>query len=472
MSVDWEAVKRSISEEWDKTVLPALSAYIAVPNQTPLFDPEWATNGLIMKAMNVMLEWVKGQGIKGLKYEVLEEEGRTPFLILEVDGTKPTAKTALLYGHMDKQPPLLPWSEGLHPYKPVYRDGKLYGRGAADDGYAVFSAVSALAAVQKHGLPHGRVVVIIEAAEESGSPDLPHYMGRLSDRIGDVDLIVCLDSGVMTYDKVWLTTALRGVIDGNLTVETLSEGMHSGVSGGVVPDTFRIARHLLDRIEDPTTGEIKLPEAHCVIPEPVVKSVDVMKEVNFKEQFALLPGVSSEPGDNAELALRNFWKPCLTVTGANLPEPAVAGNVIRAKTVLRLSVRVPPLADAEAACNALKKILEANPPYGAKVVYEAEDAGHGCATPELKPWLAKSLTEGSMSAFGKTFATQGMGGSIPFIAALIKRYPEAQFVVTGVLGPKSNAHGPNEFLHVPYTKGLTFCVARMLADHFHATPKL
>ncbi|ESL10070.1 peptidase M20/M25/M40 [Trypanosoma rangeli SC58] len=471
MSVDWAAVERTINEEWDKTVLPALSAYVEVPNQTPLFDPEWATNGLMEKAMNVMLEWVKGQGVKGLKYELLEEKGRTPFLFLELEGTKPTKKV-LLYGHMDKQPPLLPWSEGLHPYKPVYRDGKLYGRGAGDDGYAIFSAVSALVAVQKHGIPHGHIVVIIEAGEESGSPDFSHYMERLSDRIGDVDLLICLDSGAMSYEKVWLTTALRGFLEGTLTVETLSEGMHSGVSGGVVPDTFRIARQLLDRLEDPITGEIKLPEAHCVIPKHVVEDMQVMKEVNFKEQFALLPGVSSEPGDNAELALRNFWKPCLTVTGADLPDPALAGNVIRAKTVLRLSVRLPPLVDAETACNAMKKLLEANPPYGARIVFEADDAGYGCVTPELKPWLVKSLTEGSMQAFGKPFATQGMGGSIPFIATLIKQFPKAQFVVTGVLGPKSNAHGPNEFLHVPFAKGLTFCVARMLADHFHVASKV
>lgn len=472
MTVDWSVVKQSISEEWDKTVVPTLSAYIEVPNQSPNYDSEWATNGLMNKAMNIILEWVKVQPIKGLKYEVAEAEGRTPFLILEVEGTEPTSNTLLMYGHMDKQPPLLPWAEGLHPHKAVYRDGKLYGRGGADDGYAVFSALTALAAVQKYGLPHGRVVTIIEACEESGSEDLPYYMERFKDRIGNVDLLICLDSGAMTYDKLWLTTALRGVTGGVLFVQTMSESMHSGISGGVVPDTFRIARMLLDRIEDPATGTVKIPEAYCDISESVVKSMEVMKELEFKEQFPFLPGVSAESGDNAELALRNFWKPCLTVTGANLPETSTAGNVIRAKTTLRLSLRLPPVADAEKATTAMKRILEANPPYNAKVCFEPDVAGSGCATPELKPWLFNSLNEGSLAAFGKAFASQGMGGSIPFIAMLLKQFPAAQFVVTGVLGPKSNAHGPNEFLHVPFAKGVTLCVARLITDHFHVTPKL
>ncbi|ESS65477.1 putative peptidase M20/M25/M40 [Trypanosoma cruzi] len=472
MSVDWNAVSQTISAEWDETVLPALSAYIEVPNQSPHFDAEWATNGLMGKAMDVIVEWVKNQPIKGLKYEVLEEKGRTPFLIVEVDGTEPTANTLLLYGHMDKQPPLPPWDEGLHPQKAVYRDGKLYGRGAADDGYAIFSTLTALAAVQKHGLPHGHVVVIIEAGEESGSEDLPYYIDRLSDRIGNVDLLICLDSGAMTYDKLWLTTALRGVACGILTVETMSESMHSGISGGVVPDPFRIARILLNRVEDQTTGEVKVPEAHCAIPEAVVKNMEIMNEVNFMEHFALLPGVSPASDDNVELALRNSWKPALTVTGADLPDPATAGNVIRAKSTLRISLRLPPSANADDAANSLKKMLEADPPYGAKVHFEPDSVGYGFSTPELEPWLAKALNEGSMTVFGKPFASQGLGGSIPFIAMLLKRFPKAQFVVTGTLGPKSNAHGPNEFLHVPFTKGLTTCVARVMADHFHATPKL
>ncbi|RHW71843.1 peptidase M20/M25/M40 [Trypanosoma brucei equiperdum] len=472
MQVDWGAVHKFITDEWDKTLVPTISAYIEVPNQSPHYDQEWATNGLMQKAMDIIIEWVKKQPIKGMKYELFEEKGLTPFLIVEIEGTEPCANTLMMYGHMDKQPPLLPWEEGLHPYKPVYRDGRLYGRGGADDGYAVFSALTAMAAVQKQCIPHGKVVVIIEASEESGSMHLPFYLEKCRDRIGNVDLLICLDSGAMSYDQLWLTTALRGVCGGMLTVETMKEGMHSGLSGGVVPDSFRIARMLLERIEDTNTGEVKIIEANCDIPQHVVESMQSIRAIAYKEQFPLLSGVSTEVDDTVELALRNSWKPCLTVVGDNLPDAATAGNVNRAKTVLRLSLRVPPIVDATKATLAMKRILEADSPYNAKVTFTPDDAGDGCATPRLKPWLVEALNKGSEMAFGKGFASQGMGGSIPFIAMLLKKFPDAQFVVTGVLGPKSNAHGPNEFLHVPFAKGVTTCVARIVADHYHATPKI
>ncbi|AYU82149.1 peptidase m20/m25/m40 family-like protein [Leishmania donovani] len=468
---DWAVIQKAVEAEWDASIIPALSAYIEVPNQSPDFDPQWATNGLIKKAFTILINWMEGQNLLGLSYEFMEVEGRTPFLLVEIAGTEPTKNTLLMYGHMDKQPPLYPWDEGLDPHKAVVRDGKLYGRGGADDGYALFSAITSVSVLQRHGIPHGRVIVVIEACEESGSFDLDYYMERCKERIGNVDLMVCLDSGCLNYSQVWLTTSLRGVTGGVLNVQTLTESMHSGVAGGVVPDTFRIARELLDRVEDSKTGKVLFPEAYCEIPDYVVKSMESMRVVPFKEQFATADGVSTEPGDNVELALRNFWKPSLTVTGANLPEPQIAGNVIRTHTSLKLSLRVPPLVDAEKATQAMAKLLVANPPYGAKVWFQPEVPGHGCATPELKPWLVTALNESSKMAYGNPLAFQGMGGAIPFISMLIKSYPQAQFVVTGVLGPKSNAHGPNEFLHIKYAKGLTFAISRVVAEHFRHTLK-
>ncbi|KAG5493588.1 hypothetical protein JIQ42_01960 [Leishmania sp. Namibia] len=468
---DWAAIQKAVGAEWDASIIPALSAYIEVPNQSPDFDPHWATNGLMKKAFEILIDWVKGQKLLGLSYELMEVEGKTPFLLVEIAGTEPTNNSVLMYGHMDKQPPLRPWAEGLDPHKAVMRDGKLYGRGGADDGYAIFSAITSVAVLQRHGIPHGRVVVVIEACEESGSFDLDYYMEQCKERIGNVDLMVCLDSGCLNYDQIWLTTSLRGVTGGVLNVQTLTEGMHSGVAGGVVPDTFRIARELLDRIEDSKTGKVLFPEAYCKIPDHVVKSMESMRSMPFKQQFATADGVSMESGDNVELALRNFWKPSLTVTGANLPEPSIAGNVIRTLTSLKLSLRVPPLVDSEKATQAMAKVLVADPPYGAKVWFEPEVPGDGCATPDLKPWLANALNEGSKMAYGNPLAFQGMGGAIPFISTLVKTYPQAQFVVTGVLGPKSNAHGPNEFLHVEYAKGLTFAISRIVAEHFLHTAK-
>lgn len=468
---NWNSVKVALDKEWDQTIIPALSTYIEIPNQSPAYDAEWATNGLMEKAFQVLIDWMLAQKVQGMTYDYVQEKGRTPFLLVEIAGTTPTQHTVLMYGHMDKQPPLRPWAEGLDPHKAVIRGNKLYGRGGADDGYALFSAVASVVVLQRHGIPHGRVVVTIEAGEESGSPDLDYFMKRFEDKIGSVDLMICLDSGSMNYDQLWLTTSLRGVATGVLHVETLSEGMHSGVAGGVVPDTFRIVRELLDRVEDSKTGEVKVPETHCVIPDYVVEAAEVMNTVAFREQFATLPGVKTTPGDNKALALRNFWEPSLTVVGANLPDPKVAGNVIRTETAVKLSLRTPPLVDAAKALEAVAKVLEANPPYGAKVHFSREIAGSGCCMPPLKPWLSKALMEGSTHVFGKPFAFQGMGGAIPFIAMLINTYPEAQFIVTGILGPHSNAHGPNEFLNIEYAKGLTCAVSRVVADHYHNTPK-
>uniref|UniRef100_A0A0A9YUZ9 Cys-Gly metallodipeptidase DUG1 n=1 Tax=Lygus hesperus TaxID=30085 RepID=A0A0A9YUZ9_LYGHE len=283
--------------------------------------------------------------------------------------------------------------------------------------------------------------------------------------------MICLDSGSMNYDQLWATTSLRGVASGVLKIHTLKESMHSGVGGGVVPDTFRVARILLDRIEDSVTGEVKIPEAHCEIPAHVLKANEVMSTIDYKGQYAFLPNVSAEATSSCELALRNCWKPSLTVVGANLPDCKIAGNVIRQETAVKLSLRTPPIVDANKACDAMHKILVANPPYGAHVEFVPDACGSGCATPELAPWLSRALEEGSKLAFNKTYGCMGMGGSIPFIGMLIQTYPKAQFVVTGVLGPKSNAHGPDEFLHIPYVKGVTLGVARVLGDHFVHTPK-
>nr|CCC94270.1 putative cytosolic nonspecific dipeptidase [Trypanosoma congolense IL3000] len=472
MVADWNAVHSTVTEHWDTSVLPSLTEFLEVPNQSPHYDKEWATNGHMKTAMNVVVEWIKKQPIRGLKCEVFEDEGLTPFLVVEIEGTEPCANTLLMYGHIDKQPPLLPWGEGFHPYKPVYRDGNLYGRGSADDGYALYLAISAVVSVQKHGLPHGRIVVIIEASEESGSMDLPHYLRRCKHHIGNVDLLICLDSGGANHDQLWLTTSLRGLCGGVLTVETMREGMHSGVSGGVVPDSFRIARMLLERIEDTHTGEVKIPEAICKIPERVVEAADAMRSIPLKRMFALLPGVDAEAEASVDLALRNSWKAALTVVGDNLPETSTAGNVNRAKTTMRLSLRIPPVAKAEEVSASMKRILEADPPYNAKVSYTSHHDGTGCATPELKPWLADALREGCEALFGKPYASQGIGGTIPFVAMLQDMFPDAQFLITGVVGPRSNIHGPNECLNVPFAKCITTCVARVIASHFHATPKM
>ena len=467
----WDKVKEHVEQQWDSTIVTTLSDYIRIPNQSPDFDPEWASNGLMMKAFKVLMAWLEKQPLKDAKWELVDEEKRTPFLIVEVQPSPgdTTGKTALMYGHMDKQPPLLPWAEGLHPYEPVLRDGKLYGRGGADDGYALCAAVTAVIGLQQQGIPHGRIVIVIEACEESSSLDLPYYIEKFKSTIGTVDLVVCLDSGAANYDQLWVTTSLRGVIGGILTVEALHEGMHSGISGGVVPDSFNIIRTLVDRVEDSSTGFIKLQELHCEVPQQTREELSALEAIDFRSSFAALEGVALQGGDaasNTELAIRNFWKPCLTVTGADLPAPETAGNVVRKSASVKLSVRLPPIIPAVKATALLKETLESSPPFGAKVSFAAEEPGDGWAAPTLQPWLRKAVTEASEHYFKKPYGGVGIGGSIPFMGMLGEMFPEAQFVVTGVLGPNSNAHGPNEFLHIAFAKGVNYCVARVLAAHY------
>jgi acetylornithine deacetylase/succinyl-diaminopimelate desuccinylase-like protein len=436
-----------------------------------MFDANWAAEGHTERVIALFSAWVAAQKVPGLSLEVVRAEGRTPLLFLELAATGGGGGTVLMYGHLDKQPPMAAaWAEGLHPYEPVVRDGKLYGRGGADDGYALFGAVTALGALRAQGAAHGRAVIIIEACEESGSPDLPQYVLALRARIGTPTLIVCLDSGCGNYEQMWLTTNLRGLVGGNLRTTILKEAVHSGSSSGVVPSSFRITRQLLSRVEDEATGRVLLPELHCAIPPDRVREAAAVAKIMGESVYKNFPWVEgaapSGAEDLAELLLRRTWRPALSVTGAEgFPTLAQAGNVLRTSTALKLSMRLPPRCAAEPAGLALKAALEASPPHGAHVVFELEKSAAGWDAPASAPWLSAAVEAASLAAFGAPPAYFGEGGSIPFMGMLGELFPQAQFVVTGVLGPGSNAHGPNEFLHIDFTKRLISAVGVILAAH-------
>jgi acetylornithine deacetylase/succinyl-diaminopimelate desuccinylase-like protein len=464
------AIRAAIGALWDSSIVPTLQQYIRIPNQSPLFDPDWEKHGYMQQAVDLAASWVKQQNIPGLKLEVKKEQGRTPLIFIEIDGDK--ASTVLMYGHLDKQPAMVGWEEGLGAWTPVLRDGKLYGRGGADDGYAVFAAVSAVKMLKEQKAPHSRIVIIIECCEESGSTDLPAYIELLSDRIGTPRLIVCLDSGCGNYEQLWMTTSLRGSIVGNLTVEVLTEGVHSGDASGIVASSFRILRILLDRIEDAKTGKI-LPEWLWVdIPKNRLDEAKESARVLGNEVWDKFPWIGKmQPlsGDNVELLLNRTWRPALAYTGQEgMPDLVQGGNVLRPKTSLKLSLRIPPTLDATGLEGKLKKLYESDPPYGAKVTFDAEKGGAGWNAPKTAPWLASSIERASKDYYGKPPATTGEGGSIPFMGMLGEQYPQAQFLITGVLGPRSNAHGPNEFLDIQYAKNLSACVAEVLADEHGA----
>jgi acetylornithine deacetylase/succinyl-diaminopimelate desuccinylase-like protein len=465
--VDGKRAEALVTRTWDESIVPALTEYIRIPNQSPLFDAEWVAHGHMEKAVQLVAGWCKEQMPAGSKLEIVRLDGRTPLIFIEVPGSAPG--TVLLYGHLDKQPPMLPWEPGLDPWTPVLRDGKLYGRGGADDGYAAFASLTALRVLQDQKVPHARCVVLIEAGEESGSPDLPAYIEKLKPRIGTPELIVCLDSGCGNYDQLWTTTSLRGIAAGTLSVEVLTEGVHSGDASGIVPSSFRIVRELLARLEDGKTGKVLPPEFHVDIPDQRRRQAAGAAKVlagDIRGKFPWAGGTRPMADDPAELILNRTWRPALSVTGADgLPATKNAGNVLRPRTALKLSMRLPPTADGAKALAAMKSMLEKDPPYGAKVHFEAEPTSGGWNAPELAPWLETSMNAASQAWFGAPACAMGEGGSIPFMGMLGAQFPKAQFLITGVLGPKSNAHGPNEFLHLQTARRLTGCVAQVIADH-------
>jgi acetylornithine deacetylase/succinyl-diaminopimelate desuccinylase-like protein len=458
-----------IASLWDTEIVPALERYIRIPNKSPAFDPQWQEHGHMDAAVELFAGWAreKLKALPGATLEVARLAGRTPLIFIEVPGSAPG--TVLMYGHLDKQPEMKGWTEGTGPWEPVLKGGRLYGRGGADDGYAMFAALSALLALREQNIAHARAVILIEASEESGSPDLPAYIEHLADRIGTPDLVVCLDSGCGNYEQLWLTTSLRGMVIGTLTVKVLSEGVHSGAASGIVPSSFRIARQLLSRIEDAESGEILVPELQVAIPaerEAQAKAAAAILGDTVVTELPFAGGTKAMAATNTDAILQKTWKAQLAITAIDgYPAPENGGNVLLPFTTLKLSIRVPPSGDAEAARQAVKRILEADPPYGAEVAFNAARGENGWNAPALAPWLAKALDKASNAAFGKPTAFQGEGGSIPFMGMLGRKFPETQFVITGVLGPHSNAHGPNEFLDIAYARKLSVAVASILADH-------
>ena len=463
-----------IAQFWDDAIVPKLIEYVSIPAKSPHFDKDWEKSGHIDAAVEMAADWCRQHALPGMQLEVMRLPGRTPVLFLEIPATGGEG-TVLMYGHLDKQPEMSGWAEGLGPWKPVLKDGKLYGRGGADDGYAVFASLCSIKSLYEEKRPYSKIFVLIECCEESGSYDLPAYLELLSPKIGAPDLVIGLDSGCGNYEQLWGTTSLRGLVNGTLTVEVLTEGVHSGDASGVVASSFRIARELLDRVDDAQTGVVHLAAFHAPIPpergEQARRAAKVLgKEVYRK--FPFVHGMRPMAEDLEDLILNRTWRPMLAVTGADgLPSPAAAGNVLRPRTSLKLSLRLPPTLKGESAGRALKALLEADPPYGAKVSFSYDQTATGWHAPKTAAWLEGALEAASKRFFGKSAMWMGEGGTIPFMAMLGEKFPQAQFVITGVLGPQSNAHGPNEFLHIEYAKKLTACVADVLAAQAEAGAK-
>jgi acetylornithine deacetylase/succinyl-diaminopimelate desuccinylase-like protein len=465
--MNYEKTSDLIEEDFEKEIIPNLCEFIKIDNLSPFFDPEWNTNGKLETVAKFCLDWALNQNINGLKGEIIKDEDKTPLILIEIDANG-SDKNILMYGHFDKQPHMEGWAEGLGPTTPVIKDGKLYGRGGADDGYSLFSSISAIKTIQTQGGKHGRVVIIIEGSEESGSPHLMPYLNNLKDRIGAPDLLICLDSGAKDYGRLWVTTSLRGMAILDLTVEVLKEGVHSGSGSGIGPDSFMIIRNILDRIQDSKTGKI-VDDFHVEIPENrIIEAKKTGELLNTKvyDEIKFIEGVKPLDDDVSELILNNTWRPTLTITGqGGIPNYESAGNVLRASTTLRLSLRLPPTFNGEKGLQILEEIASKDPPYGAKITAKARAPGSGWNNKEYSSKLHESLNLSSKKLWGEEYYCSGEGGSIPFIKQLADAYPSCEIVVIGVLGPGSNAHSVNEFLHIDYCKNITATVAHTINDY-------
>ena len=467
--MDNQKTAEFVNGVWDESIIPELCEYVKIPNKSPAFDPDWDEHGHMEEAVIMLEAWAKAQPVRGMTVEIVRIEGRTPILFCDIPGD--SDDVVLLYGHYDKQPEFTGWDEDLDPWTPVIRDGKLYGRGGADDGYATFGSLTAIRALQEQGIPHAHCVVLIEGCEESGSFDLPYYIDKLEDRIGSPSLVVCLDAECGNYDQLWCTTSLRGNLTGTLRADVLTEGVHSGTASGVVPSSFRVLRRLLSRVEDEASGAITLPALQADIPEQRVDQAKQAAETLGESVYLKFPWAVAGPSPSEspyELLLNNTWRPTLSITGAEgLPTLVNAGNTLLPFNTLKLSFRLPPTTDADEAAGAVKEVLEADTPPLADVEFEVESTMAGWNAPPVADWLEASMNKASDAFFGKPSMYMGTGGTIPFMGMLGEKFPEAQFLITGLLGPKSNAHGPNEFLHIETGKRLTSCVAQVLEDHFN-----
>ncbi|WP_370969645.1 M20/M25/M40 family metallo-hydrolase [Amycolatopsis sp. cg9] len=470
--MEQKSVRESVVSAWTGDVVSSLSGLVEIPALSPAFDADWAKSGHLAAAVEHVRAWIAGRDLPGATLEVVQLEDRTPLLLVDVPATPGATDkgTVLMYGHLDKQPPVGGWSEGLGPWTPVLRDGRLYGRGSVDDGYSGYAATTALEAVHAAGGEHARTVVLLETGEESGSPDLPAYVEHLADKIGEVSLVVCLDAGGSDYERLWLVTSLRGMLHLDVNVQLLASAQHSGVASGVVASSFRVLRRLIERLEDSETGELLLDELKVDVPADRLAELEAVSK-DFPDAlakaFPLVEGGRVITEDALELMLNNAWRPTLSVIGADgFPKPADAGNVLRESTTLTLSFRLPPTADAEKALEAVKKALTTDVPYGAKVTFgDNPQSENGWNAPSEAPWLTAALRTVSDEVFGRPHRATGMGGSIPFMGLLSRKYPAAQFLVTGACGSDSNIHVPDEWLHLDYAQQVTEAVAHILDAH-------
>jgi acetylornithine deacetylase/succinyl-diaminopimelate desuccinylase-like protein len=392
-----EATAAYVEKWWADWYVKGLCEFIEIPNLSPMFDAEFYTNGTTQAAAKHVDDYINKLEIKGITKHSFTPEGKPPMYVYVVEANG-NDKNVMCYGHLDKQPWMMPWREGLGPTKAVIEGDFLYGRGGADDGYAPFSCALAIKNLQVQGLPHPRFALVLETEEESGSPNLLELLALSKEAIGTPDIMFCMDSGAFNWDQLWMTSSLRGIICLDVQIDCAHGGYHSGEVGGIVPETMRIMRHLLDRIDDSKTG-MCCEALNCEIPERFKTEAKFMAELSGPEMYKkyhVCEGVDCMHEEGIDqMYLNNTWRANMAITGAaGLPAIQTAGNVCRPSTSMRLSIRLPPKVNPDDAYAAVTKLLTTDVPYNAKVICTSQGKGQGWCMGELSPWL----TEGIMKA--------------------------------------------------------------------------
>lgn len=465
--MDYNTTREFVDKHWDSWFCEGLKDFINVPNLTPMVDSEFLSNGLIEQAAECLDTWVKKLDIKGItRKEVRMGESICPLYIYVVDGE--VDKTVMMYGHLDKQPyNAAKWSEGLHPTKAVVKDGWLYGRGGADDGYAPFLALLAVKNAQMQGAKIPRIALVLETEEESGSPSLTKLLETARPIIGNPAYCICLDSGAFDYKRLWLTSSLRGICVVDVNIQAGAQGYHSGETGGIIPETARVARVLMDRVDDSNTGKVLIPELQTEIPtwaKEEAKYIANLSGDRMYKKYNFTPGVEAMGQENLpEMYLNNTWRANASITGADgFPPIKSAGNVVRSKTSYRISMRLPPNCKPVQAVKGMHRALSKETPYNCQIELEGNHTGSGWCMKEQAPWFDKALKDIGTEFYGEKPGSYGMGGSIPFLSELEIMFPSTNILALGIIGEKSNAHGPDEGMNLDYTKRLLCCVSHLL----------
>lgn len=460
-----KSIDQFITNCWQTETLEGLKNFIRIPAKSKNFDPNWAKNGYLKQALEQAVQWGQRLFPEGT-FTILEAPGLTPTLFFDIPANQHVGQPVFFYGHLDKQPETQGWAEGLGPWEPVIREGRLYGRGSSDDGYSFYMALTAVYALKKHQQSYPRVVGLYETDEESGSQDLPHYLKQVAPLIGSPACLCILDLSCKDYQRLWHTQSLRGVVMFELHVKVLDRPVHSGVCSGLVPSSFAVMRALLDRLEDPLTGQIKLSAFHTTIPVEHEHAMTALANLLGDQLYQCFPyAQSTQPRttDLVEAIKRMSWQPSLSILGQDgLPSLQNASALLRTHTALTLSFRIPPYVDSQKALQQAIDVLTHDVPCNAVVEIKNAKAEDGFDAPMGTPWLMQAMHDCSVEVFGHAPGQLFEGASIGTMKHFQQAFPNSPFLNTGVLGPLENAHAPNESIHLGYATQLTQCLARLL----------